>query len=171
MPAGLMVNEFCPPPPPPRAPCRHIRARAHVWEQDHTRPRSTTPAIRRIEQQTQTLQNTEWNQRCASTDPPFCLTPQNNSITVPGTSIGAAGFGTGNGIQRHSYVGVSWYTKIVSVPPAWLLDSDDGAMMALSVGGVKSSAMFWVDGQLGEPPPQVCPPAIIGSRGAPAGSP
>ena len=51
----------------------------------------------------------------------------NDSITVPGISIGAAGFGASNAGQRHGYTGVSWFTKTVPVPTAWLLDSgDDG---------------------------------------------
>jgi hypothetical protein len=78
---------------------------------------------------------------------------QNDEIMVPGISIGAAGFGSATSQQRHSYTGVSWFRKTVTLPVGWVVDTESGngntdtaATLALSVGGVKSSALFWVDG-------------------------
>eukprot|EP01052_Picozoa_sp_SAG31_P025002 SAG31_NODE_2165_length_6281_cov_2.028308_2_plen_479_part_00 len=75
-----------------------------------------------------------------------------HSITVPGVSVGAAGFGNPTDAKHHEYVGVSWFAKNATLPAEWLLDDDgDGLLavpgaLALSCGGVKNSATFFADG-------------------------
>ena len=66
-----------------------------------------------------------------------------HTISVPGVSIGAAGFGPSTDQKHHEYTGVSWYARNVTVPADWAAAS---AAVALSCGGVKSSATFWADG-------------------------
>jgi hypothetical protein len=68
-------------------------------------------------------------------------------ITVPGFSIGAAGFGNSTAIKLHEYAGVSWFSKVVTLPAAWLvIGGAGGSSLALRVGGVKDQAEFWEGG-------------------------
>ena len=72
----------------------------------------------------------------------------NESITVPGISVGATGFGNASTLQHHWYTGVSWFSRTAELPTAWIAELAGGgaSTLLLSVGGVKSSALFWING-------------------------
>ena len=69
----------------------------------------------------------------------------NESMVVPGSSIGAAGFGAATDQKHHAYSGVAWFARNVTLPAGWA--EDDGSTLTFSCGGVKNSATVWLDGE------------------------
>ena len=69
----------------------------------------------------------------------------NESMVVPGSSIGAAGFGAATDQKHHAYSGVAWFARNVPLPAGWA--EDDGSTLTFSCGGVKNSATVWLDGE------------------------
>ena len=64
-------------------------------------------------------------------------------LRVPGTSIGAAGFGNATALKRHEYTGVSWFGKTVAIPAEWRGGGQADATLALRFGGVKDAIEVW----------------------------
>lgn len=71
-------------------------------------------------------------------------------LGVPGTSIGAAGFGNATALKHHEYTGVSWFAKTVAVPTAWSVSGGVAiaATLSLRFGGVKDAIEVWEGGKL-----------------------
>ncbi len=68
----------------------------------------------------------------------------NETMVIPGTSIGAAGFGPETDQKHHSYTSIAWFARNFSLPTDW--GDELTSTFVLSCGGVKSSATVWLDG-------------------------
>eukprot|EP01043_Picozoa_sp_COSAG02_P022094 COSAG02_NODE_1138_length_14297_cov_4.388537_2_plen_961_part_00 len=74
----------------------------------------------------------------------------NHQLVVPGTSIGAAGFGNTTALKHHEYTGVSWFAKTVAIPSEWTDVAGAApvaATLSLRFGGVKDAIEVWEGGK------------------------
>ena len=88
-------------------------------------------------------------------DPTVAARQLTHTIRVPGTSVGAAGFGNSTLLKHHEYLGVSWFAKTVAIPAEWRSSASGGdstvdsgtATLSLRFGGVKDTIEVWEGGQ------------------------